>query len=129
MLSRLVPLGNSPLEINPDKSLFDYHNLPSNYIAFWCYSFLIRGRYSVKKHEDMNEKLKAALGFSEDQLLAEFNAAEKQWKASPELQEELKAPEGEFEKILEMARTRKEEQEVKRNFCTRVKNWVTKLFN
>ena len=77
----------------------------------------------------MNEKLKAALGFSEDQLLAEFNAAEKQWKASPELQEELKAPEGEFEKILEMARTRKEEQEVKRNFCTRVKNWVTKLFN
>lgn len=77
----------------------------------------------------MNEELKAALGFSEDQLLAEFNAAEEQWKASPELQEELKAPEGEFEKILEMAHTRKKEQEVKRNFFTRVKNWITKLFN
>ena len=55
----------------------------------------------MKKYKGMNEKLKVALGFSEDQLLAEFNAAEEQWKASPELQEELKAPEGEFEKILD----------------------------
>lgn len=70
----------------------------------------------------IDEKLKTAFGYSDEQLLAEFEAAEAQWKASPELQEELKAPEGEFDKILAMAHERRKEQEVKKKRHFRLRN-------
>ena len=70
----------------------------------------------------IDEKLKTAFGYSDEQLLAEFEAAEAQWKASPELQEELKAPEGEFDKILAMAHERRKEQEVKKKRRFRLRN-------
>ena len=70
----------------------------------------------------IDEKLKTAFGYSDEQLLAEFEAAEAQWKASPELQEELKAPEGELEKILAMAHERRQEQEGKKKRHFRLRN-------
>lgn len=70
----------------------------------------------------IDEKLKTAFGYSDEQLLAEFEAAEAQWKASPELQEELKAPEGEFDKILAMAHERRKEQEGKKKRHFRLRN-------
>lgn len=70
----------------------------------------------------IDEKLKTAFGYSDEQLLAEFEAAEAQWKASPELQEELKAPEGEFDKILAMAHERRQEQEGKKKRHFRLRN-------
>lgn len=49
----------------------------------------------------IDEQLKSAFGYSDEQLLAEFEAAEKELKEHPELLEELKAPADEFEKILD----------------------------
>lgn len=49
----------------------------------------------------IEEKLKEAYGYSDAQLLAEFEEAEKQLRENPELLEEMKAKEGGFEKILE----------------------------
>lgn len=57
-----------------------------------------------RKFEDIDnsidEKLKEAYGYSDEQLLAEFEAAERQLQESPELLDELKPPDGEFEKIV-----------------------------
>ena len=50
----------------------------------------------------INEKLMEVYGYSEKQLLAEFEAAEQMLNNHPELQEELAPPEGEFEKIMEL---------------------------
>lgn len=81
------------------------------------------------KNEEMNERLKVAFGYSDEQLLAEFEAAEDEWMRSPVLQEELKAPDGEFERILEMAHERKRQQEAEKGFIIKVKNWFISLFN
>lgn len=81
------------------------------------------------KNENVNEKVKAAFGYSDEQLLAEFEAAEDEWMRSPELQEELKAPDEEFERILEMAHERKRQQEAEKGFLAWVKNWFIRLFH
>lgn len=78
------------------------------------------------KSRDLNNKLKAAFGFSDEQLLAEFESAEAQWKASPELQNELKAPEGEFEKILAMAYEIKMQQQLGKSRFPRIWNRIIK---
>ena len=76
----------------------------------------------------IDEQLKSAFGYSDEQLLAEFEAAEKELKEHPELLKELKAPVDEFEKILdcvkeyetsETAETVKTNAKPKRSFRSR----------
>ena len=51
-------------------------------------------------NDEIKYKLQKAFGWAEDQLLDEWNAAERILKDNPDLREELKAPDDEFEKIL-----------------------------
>lgn len=53
-----------------------------------------------KTDEEIVQMLRSAYGYSDEQLLAEFEAAERQLKEHPEQMAGLKAPEGEFEKIM-----------------------------
>ena len=55
----------------------------------------------MSRDQEIAELLKEIYGYSDWQLLAEFEAAERQLQEFPELLEELKPPQGEFEKIIE----------------------------
>lgn len=60
--------------------------------------------------EEIKNKVQEAFGYSQKQLLKEWEAAEQILQDNPELRNELKPPKDEFEKI--MRRLRKE-----RNDC------------
>ena len=60
----------------------------------------------VNKDREIQELLQEAYGYSDEQLLAEFEAAEKQLQETPALLDELKPPHGEFEKIMKELKKR-----------------------
>ncbi len=70
--------------------------------------------------KEVQAKLLEAYGYSDEQLLAEFEAAEKELEKHPELLEEFAPSKIEFEKIIEMVEQKRKENEKKKGFLAKV---------